>query len=134
MARAVPVEFRMCFKVDFDMAIRGHHVCKSVWTPIVDEILECEMDTRTEAKENDENAIGVYKLPTGSKQPNSKKTLAGHVPIKLSCLLKNFLGANTENKLFAKVNEKRKREIGLVVPARFSAVTTELCIAEVLER
>jgi len=33
-----------------------------------------------------------------------------------------------------KVTGKRKREIGLVVPARISAVTTELHIAEVLER
>ena len=32
-----------------------------------------------------------------------------------------------------KVIGKSKREIGLVVPARFSAVTTELHIAEVLE-
>ena len=33
-----------------------------------------------------------------------------------------------------KVTGKRKREMGLVVLARFSAVTTELYIAEVLER
>ena len=33
-----------------------------------------------------------------------------------------------------KVTGKRKREMGLVVPARFSAGTTELRIAEVLER
>ena len=56
------------------------------------------------------------------------------VPIELSRLLNNFLRANTENNLFAKVTGKRKREIRLVVPARFSAVTTELHIVEVLER
>ena len=32
------------------------------------------------------------------------------------------------------LKRKRKKEIGLVVPARFSAVTTEFHIAEVLER
>lgn len=133
MARAMPVEFKMYFKVEFDTIIRGSHVYKSVWTPVVDEILECEKDTRAEAEEQDENAIGAYKPPTGTKQPNSK-TLAGHVPIELSRLLNNFLGANPDNKLFAKVTGKRKREIGLVVPAKFSAVTTELRIAEVLER
>ena len=53
---------------------------------------------------------------------------------RLSSLLNNFLRANTENNVFAKVTGKRKREIRLVVPARFSAVTTELRIAEVLER
>ena len=56
----MPVEFKMYFKVDFDTVIRGHHVYKTVWTPVVDEVLECE-DTRAEAKEHDENAIGVYK-------------------------------------------------------------------------
>ena len=57
-----------------------------------------------------------------------------NVPIELSRLLNNFLRANTDNNLFAKVTGKKKGEIGLVVPARFSAVTTELHIAEVLER
>ena len=57
-----------------------------------------------------------------------------NVPIELSRLLNNFLRANTKNNLFAKVTGKTKREIGLVVPVRFSAVTTELHIAVVLER
>ena len=125
----------MHFKVDFDTIIRGQNVYTSVWTPVLDEELECEGDTRTEAKEHDENAIGVYKPPDpkGTKQQNSKM-LAGHIPIELSCLLKNFLGANLENRLFAKVAGKRKREIRVVAPARFSAVTTELRIVEDLER
>ena len=57
--------------------------------------------------------------------------------IALRCVFYNkpFLRASTENNLFAKVTGKRKREIGLVVPARFSAVSTEFMrIAEVLER
>ena len=54
--------------------------------------------TRDEAKEHDVNAIGVYLV---NKQLEDKKTLVGHVPIEFSCLLKNFLGANSENKLFA---------------------------------
>ena len=57
-----------------------------------------------------------------------------NVPIELSRLLNNFLRGNTENNLFAKVTSKGKREIGVVVPARFSAVTTEFHIAEALER
>ena len=63
MARATPVEFKMHFKVDFDTVIRGHHVHKSVWMAVVDEMLQCGRDTRTEAKEHKENAIGVYKPP-----------------------------------------------------------------------
>ena len=65
---------------------------------------------------------------------NQKKILVGHVPIELSRLMKNFLEANTENKLVAQVTGKRKREIGLVVPAKFSAFTTvDLHLAKILE-
>ncbi|KAJ7349532.1 hypothetical protein OS493_038746 [Desmophyllum pertusum] len=99
--------------------------------PVIDQVLECEQDTRAEAKEHDSNAIGVYLV---MKQPDAKKTLAGHVPIELSRLLKNFLEENDENRLFAQVTGKRKREVGLVVPAKFTAFTTELRIARILER
>jgi len=62
--------------------------------------------------------------------------LVGHVPIELSRLLKNFLDANSENtcKLFAQVTGKRRREVGLVVPVKYSALTTKLSTAKILER
>ena len=62
------------------------------------------------------------------------KLTPGHVPIELLHLLKNFLEAETENKLCAQVTGKRKREVGLVVPAKFTAPTSELRIARILER
>jgi len=46
-------------------------------------------------------------------------------------LLKNFLEANAENRLLAQVTGKRKSEVGLVVPAKFTAFTTELRIARI---
>ena len=125
MARALPVEFKMNFKVEYETVIRGHHVYKCVWTPVMDEKLECNKDTRAEAKEHDE----TKQLDVA----NQKKILVGHVPIELSRLMKNFLEANTENKLVAQVTGKRKREIGLVVPAKFSAFTTDLRLAKILE-
>ena len=45
-----------------------------------------------------------------------------------------LLEANAENKLLAQVTGKRKREVGLVVPAKFMAFTTELRIARILDR
>ena len=105
---------------------------KSVWTPVVDEMLECDMDTRAEAKEHDDNAVGVYRVK--KELDEKKRALVGHVPIELSRLMKNFLEANSENKLFAQVTGKRKREVGLVVSAKFLAFTTELRIAKVLEK
>ena len=56
-----------------------------------------------EAKEHDYNAIGVYLV---MKQ---LVMLAGHVPIELSRLLKNFIEANAENRLTAQVSGKRKK-------------------------
>ena len=58
--------------------------------------------------------------------------LVGHVPIELSRLLYHFLNTETENKLIAVVSGKRKREIGLVVPAKFTAMTTRKKFAEIL--
>ena len=87
---------------------------------------------RAQKQRNTMRTLSVSKLAT--KQLDLKKILAGHIPIELSSLLKNFLDANAENKLFEKVTGKRKRKVGLVGLAKFSAFTTELRIAEVLER
>ena len=43
-------------------------------------------------------------------------------------------GNNAENRLLAQVTGKRKVEVGLVVPAKFMAFTTELRIARILDR
>ena len=68
------------------------------------------------------------------KSTIQKETLAGHVLIELSRLLKNFIETDAENKLCARVTGKRKREVGLVVPAKLSASTAELRLAKILER
>ena len=65
-----------------------------------------------EALEIDKQALGVY---------NSNEVLVGHVPIQVSSLLHLFLQADEENRLICQVTGKRKREVGLVVPAKFSA-------------
>jgi len=49
-------------------------------------------------------------------------------------LLQNFLEANAENRLLAQVTGKRKREVGLVVPTKFTAFTTKPRIARILDR
>ena len=81
----------------------------------VEALILFEKDSRAEAQEHNSNAVGVYLV---TAQSDAKKTLAGHVPIELSHLLKNFLEAEAGNKLCAQVKGKRKREVGLVVPAR----------------
>ena len=55
-----------------------------------------------------------------------------HLPIEISCLLTYFLEASPENKLNAIVIGKRKREVGLVVPTKYAALTKNKTFANVL--
>ena len=61
----------------------------------------------------------------------TKKT---HVPIECSTLVDNFLGADKENRLTAVITLKRKREVGLVVPAEFTGRTKKQNIATIVHR
>ena len=60
------------------------------------------------------------------------KTYGNHFSIELSSLMTHFLNASPENTLTVKVRGKRKREVGLVVPAKYQAVTKSRRIADVL--
>ena len=57
-----------------------------------------------------------------------------HVPIELSSLLHYFLEADDENHLICQVTGKRKREVGLVIPAKYFAYTKRKQIAETLDQ
>ena len=46
------------FAHEFSSIIRGHHVCKSVWTPSIGETLPMTADT---GNERDAYAVGVFK-------------------------------------------------------------------------
>ena len=104
MACSVAAKFEMFYSVYFETVIRGHHIYKSVWKPYDGEMLNCVKDKRGEAMEYDQNVIGVYRTPSEGS-----------------------------NKLVAKVSGKRKREVGLVVPAKFKALTKEYRLAKILD-
>ena len=59
--------------------------------------------------------------------------MVGHVPLELSSLLYHFLNADTFNFIKVIVIGKRKREIGLVVPAKFDCYTSNKKISTVLD-
>ena len=81
-------------------------------------------DDREEAAEYDSHAVGVFK---------TDETLVGHIPIELSRLIDYFLKSSTENNVSAMVTGKRKRELGLVVPAKYTAFTKDKRLATVLQ-
>ena len=64
----------------------------------------------------------------------NKKKVPGHVPIGCSTLVDNFSNADKESKLTAVINGKRKREVGLVVPAEFTGRTKKRNVATILDR
>ena len=59
------------------------------------------------------HVIGGYKQEKDS-------TLVAHVPMELSTLVESSLNADKENGLATVVTDKRKREVGLVVPVEFT--------------
>ena len=80
-------------------------------------------------------AIGVYReLKTEQIETEKERILVGNIPIEISQLLYHFRNAHSSNKLWAIPTGKRKREIGLVVPARFLAQTNDLVVAEILDK
>ena len=81
-------------------------------------------NTYTSAIEYDKYAIGIFK---------KQEKLVGHIPIELSQLIYHFLNESNENFIEASVSGKRKREIGLVVPAKYVAFTKSKRMANILQ-
>ena len=114
----------MEYKVEFNAAIRGHHIYKANWKPKPNEMLSIKKDNCQEALSYDIHALGLYK---------ADGTLAEHLPIELSRVLDYFLQQHEDNFIDAQVTGKRKRGVGLVVPARYTAHTRDRETAVILE-
>ena len=78
--------FSMSYEMKFKAAIRGNHVYKATWSPVMNEVLICKKDNCEEAKEYDSNAVVVYK----DIAKRDDLELAGHVPVELSRVLAGF--------------------------------------------
>ena len=74
--------------------------------------------------------FGIFKR---HEEDISKPSLVGHVPVELSKLLNRFLKADTGNYIYVEAIGKRKREVGPVVPAKFSSHTKCSRAARVLD-
>ena len=105
-------EFRIMHQIKFQILMRGHYVYKNVWSPYNRETLIAQPDNQDEAQENDKYAVGIYK-----KNDDGSKNLVGHAPVEFSSLLYHFLQVSAENCMNVEVIGKRKREVGLAVPA-----------------
>ena len=52
-----------------------------------------------------------------------EKDVVGHLLVEIWMLLHNFLNSSATNIIIAKVVSSRKREVGLVVSAKYTALT-----------
>ena len=121
-------DYQLLHRIKFRSIIRGHHVYKANWTPAMNEILLAKPDNRVEALVNDKFLIGIFK-----EQENGAINLVVHAPIELSSLLHHFLKKSEGNFIRVTVIGKRKREIGLVVPAKYDCQTNDKRFASVLD-
>ena len=57
--------------LEFDSVVRGHHIYKAVWTPVIDETLQVAQEG---TNEHDEYAVAITKAGY----------IVGHVPREIS--------------------------------------------------
>ena len=108
--------FDIYYKLDFEITIRGHHVYQSKWTSELNRKFKCAIDSRDEPVKYDENTINIYLCDKERREAG----IVGHLPVKISKLTKQFQKADKNN--LTNVFGKRKRKIGLVIAAKYSAM------------
>ena len=98
---------------------------KIIWFSVDNESLDWKKENREEALNYDKHAVGVSR---------KNATLVGHLPIELSNLIDYFLKDAEENFASTAAVVPRKREVGLSVPAKFTAVTKNMRVATALSK
>ena len=68
-----------------------------------------------------------------SESSSTSKMAGWHIPIEISKLIHQFLLASDENVLTPTVTSKRRREVELVVPSKYVALTKRKEFACILE-
>lgn len=106
----------VCYKLNFEVAIRVHYVYQVKWTSELNLRFKCAIDTRDEAMEHDENAIIIYFYGKGREAG-----FVGHLSKEISKFIKQFLSADKNNLVMATIFGKRKREVDLVIPCQIQS-------------
>ena len=103
------------FEHTLESSVRGHHVYKDVWTPILHEWLQTRQEL---GNAEDEYAVGVIKSDPSSL--NSELTV-GHVPRELSRIFWYFI--QNDGEITCEIIASRRRSSlvqgGLEVPCLY---------------
>ena len=87
-----------------------------MWNTVKNETLFCRKDSRRKVAEYDKHAIAVFK--SDDQQ--------GHMSTELSDLIDYYPGNTKKKRVSAVVVDQRKRDVSLVVTAKYSEFTKEL--------
>ena len=123
MSRIDVTIFEMVYKIEFTLGTRRYHVHETNLALVLNEKLNCKRDNREEALSYDEHCVGVFK-----KGGALMVIYLLNFPDWLITLWKR-IKINFVSTLLVRL---KKRELGLVVPARFTAVTKELRVGTIL--
>ena len=94
---------------EFDSVVRGHHVYKTVWTPVIDETLQVAWE---DTNEHDEYAVAITR----------GGWVVGHVPREISRTCFFFL---THGTISCKITGHRKKGVGLEVPCIYTFTSSQ---------
>ena len=94
--------------------MRGHHIYKDIWTPVIGEELTVIPE---ETNEHDPHAIAVLK----------DEAIVGHVPHELSRILFFFM-KRSRSSIVCEIKGRRKHSLGLEVPCVYKISGQWQCI------
>ena len=96
-----------------ESVVRGHHVYKDVWRPVIGELLQIFHETNNR---HDRHALAVFK----------EGIFVGHVPSEMSRIFWFFL--QHDGKIECEITGQRKKGKGLEVPCvyRFKGSTQKI--------
>ncbi len=100
--------------MEVQSTVRGHHVYKATWTPVIGEELTV---TPEESNNHDHHAIAVMK----------DDEIVGHVPRELSRILYFFL-RRSGSRVSCEITGRRKFGVGLEVPCVYKINGPSKCI------
>ena len=97
--------------------------------PVIGETLVCRHDTRAEAKQYDDFAVGIYLVD----DQDDRQKLVGHVPIELSSLIYKFLTDDSCILKFSPAGARMLEDGLVVVLGTFSAFCKSRTMINVLK-
>ena len=117
--------FDLCIEIPYSTIICSQHIYKTIWIAVVGLELIAKSNVRKEALDYDDFQL-LYLNPKKKKKKNEHNWWFGacrSCHIEISSLRYYFLETDKDNTIHVKVTGDQKREIGFIVPGKYSERT-----------